>query len=101
MDTHSHRAVLQKGGQLCLDLGKVKSMLLLLLEKPCLDTNTLQPYLEVALPHYKGVTAQFAVNFCNQVFKYHTKNGGNTELTMEDAEALTFHSNNPADGRST
>ena len=45
--------------------------------------------MEVALPHYKGVTAHFAVNFCNQVFQYHTKNGGTTELTMEDAQALT------------
>jgi hypothetical protein len=44
---------LQKAGRLCLDLGKVKSLLFLLLEKPHLDTNTLHPYLEEALPHYK------------------------------------------------
>jgi hypothetical protein len=63
MDTHSHRTALQKTGRLCLDFGKLKSLLYLLLEKPRLDTNTLRPYLAEALPHYKGVTAQFAIHF--------------------------------------
>jgi hypothetical protein len=89
MDTHSHRTALQKVGRLCLDFGKEKSLLFLLVEKTHLDTNTLRPYLVEALPHYKGVTAQFAVNFKNCVFKYHTKNGGNSELTIEDAASLT------------
>jgi hypothetical protein len=31
MDTHSHRTALQKAGCLCLDFGKVKSLLFLLL----------------------------------------------------------------------
>ena len=97
MDTHSHRTALQKAGRLCLDFGKVKSLLFLLLEKPRLDTNTLRPYLAEALPHYKGVTAQFAVNFRNRVFEYHTKSGGNSELTMEDAAALTSHKKSAAD----
>jgi hypothetical protein len=55
MDTHSHRTAIQKAGRVCLDFGKVKSLLFLLLEKPRLDTNTLRPYLAEALPHYKGV----------------------------------------------
>ena len=97
MDTHSHWTALQKAGRLCLDFGKVKSLLFLLLEKPRLDTNTLRPYLAEALPHYKGVTAQFAVNFRNRVFEYHTKSGGNSELTMEDAAALTYHKKSAAD----
>ena len=46
---------------------------------------------------YKGVTAQFAVNFRNCVFEYHTKSGGNSELTMEDAAALTYHKKSAAD----
>jgi hypothetical protein len=50
-----------------------------------------------ALSHYKGVTAQSAVNFWNLVFKYHTKNGGNFELTMEDATALTSDKKSVAD----
>jgi hypothetical protein len=97
MDTHSHRTALQKAGRLSLDFGKVKSLLFLLLEKPRLDTNTLRPYLAETLPHYKGVTAQFAVNFRNRAFEYHTKNGGNSELTMEDAAALTSHKKSAAD----
>jgi hypothetical protein len=97
MDTHSHRTALQKARRLCLDFGKVKSFLFLLLEKSRLDTNTLRPYLAEALPHYKGVTAQFAVNFRNHIFEYHTKNSGNSELTMEDAAALTSHKKSAAD----
>jgi hypothetical protein len=97
MDKHSHRMALQKAGQFCLDFGKVKSLLFLLLEKPRLDNNTLRPYLTEALPHYKGVTAQFAVNFLNHVFEYHTKISGNSELTSDDAAALTSHTKNAAD----
>jgi hypothetical protein len=70
MNANSHRTAFQKAGQLCLDLGKVKySLLLFLLEKPHLDTNTLWPHLEVALQHYKGVTAQFACNFYNSLLE--------------------------------
>jgi hypothetical protein len=98
MDTHSHRTALQKAGRLYLDFCKVKSLLFLLFEKPRrLDTNTLHPYLAEALPQYKAVTAQFAVNFRNRVFEYHTKNGGNSELTMENAAALTSHKKSAAD----
>jgi hypothetical protein len=97
MDKHSHRTALQNAGRLCLDFGKVKSLLFLLLEKPCLDNNKLCPYLAEALPHYKGVTAQFAINFRNRVFEYHTKKGGNSELTMEDAATLTSHKKRVAD----
>ena len=43
------------------------------------------------------MTAQFAINFRNRVFEYHTKNGGNSELTMEDAAALTSHKKSAAD----
>jgi hypothetical protein len=41
MDTHSHWTALQKAGRLCLNFGKVKSLLFLLLGKPRL--NTLRP----------------------------------------------------------
>jgi hypothetical protein len=75
----------------------VKSLLFLLLGKSRLDSSTLRPYLTEALSHYKGVTAQSAVNFWNLVFKYHTKNGGNFELTMEDATALTSDKKSVAD----
>jgi hypothetical protein len=82
----------------CLDFGKVKSLLILLLEKPRLDNNTSCPYVAEALPYYKGVSAQFVVNFRNCVFEYdHTKIGGNSELTMEDAAALTSHKKSQTD----
>jgi hypothetical protein len=67
------------------------------LEKPRLDTNTLHTYLAEALPHYEGVSAHFVVNFRNCVFEYHRKNGDNSELTTEDAAALTSHKKSAAD----
>jgi hypothetical protein len=59
----------------------------LLLEKPCLDTNILWPYLAEALPHYKGVRAQLSVNLWNPA----------SELMMKDTAALTSHNKSAAD----
>jgi hypothetical protein len=43
------------------------------------------------------MAAQFVINFRNLVFEYHTKNGGNSELTMKDAATLTSYKRSAAD----
>lgn len=80
LDSNFPRCALQRGGRLKLDLEGMKSILLLLREQPRLDTCTICPYLEKFLPHVKGVSSQFAVNFLNCVFNYFARKGPDEEL---------------------
>jgi hypothetical protein len=88
LSTLYHCRALQKGRRLCLDVSKLQTIILLLREKPWLDTRMLQPCLEKHLPHYKGVSAAFVSNFHKHVFKYCAQKGEDEELTMDEAHRL-------------
>jgi hypothetical protein len=97
LSTLSHRTALQKGGRLKLDLSKLQTLLLLLLEKPRLDTRTLRPCLEKHLPHYRGVSAKFVCNCRRRAFAYWARTADDEELTMEEAQNLASTSCTAAD----
>jgi hypothetical protein len=84
LTTIYHRWALQKGGRLCLDLSKLQTIILLLCEKPRLDTRTLRPCLEKHLPHYIGVSYFFVSNFRKCVFNYWARKGEDDDFESED-----------------
>jgi hypothetical protein len=98
MDTHSHRTALQKAGRLCLDFGKVKSLLFLLLEKPHCKCQYITSLFGRSSPTLQGCYSSVCCQFPRPcIGVHHTKNGGNSELTMEDATAITSDKKSAAD----
>jgi hypothetical protein len=89
ISTVTHRQALRSSGRrLTLDLKELNLLLMLLREKPNLDSSTLRPLLLKHLPHWRSIDSSLIQNFRNKAMAYWSKHEESDKLTMDEAEKV-------------
>ena len=89
MNPQEHRIAIQKSGSLEVDVCGMKDILSMMQEKPRVKAEVIRPMILRYISVHQGISAQYIANFRRRVLLFLVRNPDFSNLTYEQALALT------------